>query len=122
MSVTAVADLRTATRIGVRTPVLVYAQNASGVWEKIRAWTDDLSTTGARITSEREQTSTDIWVRIMLPALKDQVISAQIVREIDGLHQGCGSIRNIRHCQYGIQFTGLADESVIAQIQAIESH
>ncbi len=119
---TAVQDLRSAIRIGVRTPVVIYYQNAAGKFSRCRAWTDNLSATGAKITSEQPLHGTKLLIRIMLPDLKDQVIIAEVVREITQTSElCCTKSLDIRHSFYGIRFTGVADDQVRELIGELDS-
>lgn len=118
---TVVQELRSATRIGVRTPVVIYYQNALGKFVRCRAWTDDLSVTGARITAEHPLDGSKLLVRIMLPDLKDQVIIAEIVREIDSSSIPNNLLMDIRRSFYGIRFLGVAEDHVRDLIQELDS-
>jgi hypothetical protein len=111
----AIEELRTATRIGVRTPVVVYYEDGD-VLVRMRAWTDDLSTSGARLTTEQELPSQSLYARIMLPELKDKLIECEVVREVSAK----GNLYDIRRCCYGIRFNRLADEWVQAQAAGVE--
>jgi PilZ domain len=113
------AELRSATRIGVRTPVVVYYFDAQAQLVRCRAWTDDLSSGGARITSEQPLLGEQFFVRVMLPDLKDQVISCQVVREIPN-PGNIGNRFDIRRSYYGIQFLGLATQQVVKQTELLD--
>lgn len=113
-------ELRSASRIGVRTPVVVYSLSATGKLVRSRAWTDDLSTTGARITSETHLIGTQIWLRIMLPQLKDQLIEADVIREIAATDTFSRQLADIRRSFYGVRFVGLADDRTIESAQALD--
>jgi PilZ domain len=117
---TTFTELRSATRIGVRTPVVVYYFDAQAQLARCRAWTDDLSSVGARITSEQPLLGEQFFIRVMLPDLKDQVISCQIVREIPAPGKPVSNGFDIRRSYYGIQFTGLAAEHLVKQIELLD--
>ena len=118
---TAIQDLRTATRIGVRTPVVVYCLNESGKHVRCRAWTDDLSATGARITTEQSLSGKKLLARIMLPDLKDQIIIAEVVREIEKPSDHSAALLDIRRSYYGIRFLGVADAQIQTLIDELDS-
>lgn len=118
---TTVDELRSATRIGVRTPIVVYNYDAEGKLVRSRAWTDDLSLTGARITSEQPLQGDKYFVRLMLPELKDQIIACEIVREIPIARETIGNMFDIRRSYYGIRFIGLATEEVVRQIEQLDN-
>lgn len=117
MSAVVNEELRTAVRIGVRTPVIVYSYDVNSKFIRTRAWTDDLSVTGAKITSERQLVGGEIWLRIMLPDLKHQVLSAEVVREIA---ERSKQLVDIRRSFYGLRFTGLADEATLRLIDSLD--
>lgn len=120
MPTTSLDDLRSATRIGVRTPVVVYTGDANGQLVRCRAWTDDLSSTGAKITSEKALIGDEIYIRVMLPDLKDQVIACEIVREIRSSNNSI-SLFDIRRSFYGIRFIGLASDAVLEQVEMLDN-
>ncbi|MBX3421564.1 MAG: PilZ domain-containing protein [Pirellulaceae bacterium] len=122
MSTSTSEELRCSTRIGVRTPVVLYEKLKTGGLRRSRAWTDDLSMVGARIVTEKPLESKELFLRIMLPDLKDQLIQCQVVREHQ---QVVHSLRNSRldleRSCYGVQFLGLADQSVLDTIEAADN-
>lgn len=121
MPATTVEELRSATRIGVRTPVVVYNYDANGHLTRTRAWTDDLSNTGARITSEHPLIGEEFYIRIMLPDLKNQVILCEVMREIQVTADMIGNMFDIRRAYYGIRFVGLASDQILNQIELVDS-
>ena len=112
-------EMRSSVRVGVRTPVVVYSRNKNGNWIRSRAWTDDLSIVGARITSEVHLDDSEVWLRIMLPDLKDQVIQSEIVREVPPPSDSL-KIIDIRRSYYGIRFIGLADDAITEHIEQLD--
>lgn len=119
MSATMNQEMRSSVRVGVRTPVVVYSRNKNGNWIRSRAWTDDLSIVGARITSEVQLDDSEVWLRIMLPDLKDQVIQSEVVREVPPPSDSL-KIVDIRRSYYGIRFVGLADELTSEHIEQLD--
>jgi PilZ domain len=121
MSVASIEELRSANRVGVRTPVVVYYLDPRGQMVRCRAWTDDLSSTGARITTEHPLSASQFYMRVMLPNLKDQVIQCALAREIRA-KRDFGNMFDIRRSYYGVQFVGLADVEALSQVEAIDNH
>lgn len=112
-------EMRSSVRVGVRTPVVVYSRNKNGNWVRSRAWTDDLSNQGARITSEVQIDDSEVWLRIMLPDLKDQIIQSEIVREVPPPSDSL-KIADIRRSYYGIRFLRLADDVIADRIEQLD--
>ncbi len=119
MSATMNREMRSSVRVGVRTPVVVYSRSKNGTWIRSRAWTDDLSVVGARITSEVQLDDSEVWLRIMLPDLKDQVIRSEIVREVPPPSDSL-KIADIRRSYYGIRFLGLADDAIADRVEQLD--
>ncbi len=119
MSATMNREMLTSVRVGVRTPVIVYSRSKHGTWIRSRAWTDDLSAIGARITSEVQLDESEVWLRIMLPDLKDQVIRSEIVREVPPPSDS-SRIADIRRSHYGIRFLGLADDAIADRVEQLD--
>lgn len=120
MVATIAQELRAATRIGVRTPVIVYCQDTNGQLVRSRAWTDDLSSIGARITTERPLAGKRFFIRVMLPDFKDRIFSCEIVREIDTSRESYGGKIDVRRGYYGIRFLDLAEEEDVAAIARLD--
>lgn len=114
-------DARCAPRIGVRTPVIIYEIDNHGEVNRFRAWTDDLSTIGAKLITENSLESWQIYVRIMLPELKDQLIHCEVVREEPAVIQSFrNSLREIRRSAYGVRFVDAASQDICQVIQAAD--
>lgn len=112
------SELRFASRIGVRTPVVIYEIRLDGTVARARSWTDDLSTSGVKLITENRLRDNPLYIRIMLPELKDRVIACEKIREDDGILHPMGSSRvDVRRWSYGLRFVGVADSTTQAAIE-----
>jgi len=111
------SEVRCSNRIGVRTPVVVYQCNPDGSMARARAWTDDLSTGGVKLVTENRLKESPVYIRIMLPDLKDRVIACETVREDDAILKRVeNSLADRRRWSYGLRFVDVADAKVLAVI------
>jgi hypothetical protein len=115
-SVGTVSDLRNSERIGVRTPVLIYEVSENGTFTRYRGWTDNLSATGAKLVIEKPLSGSLLFLRIMLPDFKDQILKSELIRDASGdALQQTPCDRN-RFC-YGVRFIEFADHSFKSAIE-----
>jgi c-di-GMP-binding flagellar brake protein YcgR len=114
-------ELRSATRIGVRTPVVIYYLNASDNLARTRAWTDDISGTGAKVTLEQPLPVSAFYIRVMLPDLKNRLISCEIVREIRQKSYATHSFHDIRRSYYGLRFVGMAPQDIVEAVEELDN-
>jgi|688.fasta_scaffold00508_33 hypothetical protein len=114
-------DARCAPRIGVRTPVVIYDIDDQGDVNRFRGWTDDLSTVGAKLITENALKGWQIYVRIMLPELKDQLILCEVIREEAAIiHSFRYSLREIRRSCYGVRFVDSATPEICEAVRAAD--
>jgi hypothetical protein len=118
-NIATIPELRSAERIGVRTPVVVYEIKDDGSIQRSRAWTDDLSANGARLISETAFGSGVIYVRIMLPDFKDQILKCELVRVAEPSERAMNgsSFRNASLPCYGVRFVEFTDRSLEAALE-----
>lgn len=118
MSTESTSDFRCSSRIGVRTPVVIYQVNTDGTVVRARAWTDDLSVSGVKLVTENRLMGGSLYIRIMLPELKDKIIACDVVREDQAiLKRMKNSLADVSRWCYGVQFLGMADPKTAASIE-----
>ena len=119
MSSGTLEEFRCSPRIGVRTPVVIYEFDQAGQVRRYRGWTDDLSMGGAKLITESRLASKQIYVRIMLPDMKDQLLNCEVVREDQSLSRD--RMVDMRRCYYGVKFLGLADDQAFTAIGSADA-
>jgi len=116
------ADFRCSNRIGVRTPVIIYDVKPDESVHRARAWTDDLSASGVKLITENRLSGSQLYIRIMLPELKDRIITCEVVRENHSvLKRLKNSLADVTRWCYGVQFVGLADTNILASIDQADN-
>lgn len=115
-SIGTLSDLRSSERIGVRTPVLIYEVSENGELTRYRGWTDNLSATGAKLVTDRALTGSLLFLRIMLPDFKDQILKSELIRDASGdaLHQT--PCEKNRFC-FGVRFLEFVDHTFRSAIE-----
>lgn len=110
MTTQTLQEFRCSSRIGVRTPVVIYQFHIDGSIIRSRAWTDDLSTGGVKLITEKSLGCDWLYLRIMLPELKDRVILCEVVREDQATrHLLQNSLGDVSRSCYGLRFAGIAE-------------
>ncbi len=95
-------------RISVRTFVKIVA--ASPPHRVYKAWTDDLSPSGARILCEEEIQVPLLYLQVMIPELQDRFIVGDLVwADPAFLPRLRGSGTELH--SYGVRFTGICEVS-----------
>ncbi len=118
MTTSTLQEVRCSSRVGVRTPVVIYQFLTKGNIARSRAWTDDLSTGGVKLITEKNLNCEWLYLRIMLPDLKDRVILCEVVREDKSVrNEFKNSLIDVRRSCYGLRFAGIADG---VDLEAIE--
>ena len=122
MSTGSTSDFRCSSRVGVRTPVVIYQVNADRSVVRARAWTDDLSVGGVKLVTENRMTGGLLYIRIMLPELKDKIIACEVVREDHAILKRLkNSLADVSRWCYGVQFIGTADEATVDAIDQADN-
>ncbi len=117
MNNSTIPDLRNFPRTNVRTPATVFMPTAEGI-DSCRAWTDDLSPSGALVLTEQPIPQPAFLLRVYYPGLQDYLLECRRAR------QGVTQIRRINLLQEwkryscGVHFTGIcSDPELIALLQ-----
>ncbi|MFN3190874.1 MAG: PilZ domain-containing protein [Aureliella sp.] len=101
---------RAAVRNEVRTTATIFCDCGAG-WQILRGWTDDISSSGMKVRTEREIRRLSVYVRMAMPGVTDKLFSAKVVREQYG-----SDMRAL--FTYGLQFTGVCDDEFAKKVFA----
>ncbi len=113
-------SLRSFERVAVRTSAIAYdlVPQTNRV-RSVRAWTDDLSPSGAKLVTEKPLSGEPFWLKVMLPELANQVFVCRIARKGRSLVKTLANLEDVERHTYGIEFTGVASpEELVALADA----
>ncbi|MCA9128617.1 MAG: PilZ domain-containing protein [Planctomycetales bacterium] len=107
------ASRRAHDRRELRTAATVVLRNSAGL-QSLKCWTDDLSLSGARLQSLTEIQAADIYVRILMEGLSEQVLTARVVR--CDLTSHWFDKKEVTRFVYGIEFQGICVDPAVRQL------
>ena len=116
---------RTCERVGFRTAVTTIARSSEDTPQVFRAWTNDISASGAQLICDVPIPSSELCLRVFLPGFVDRLVTCRVVR-CDAMIQRSVSGVETTLFQYGVKFIGVhsdvdVDELVSAACGLVET-
>lgn len=101
-------DQRAFDRTSIRASATLFVPNEQGNYKAIRAWTDDVSASGANILTEAPVGESPFCIRISMPGLDDQLLDCVCVRKGQTQVRTLSNLKEILRYNYGVQFIGVS--------------
>jgi c-di-GMP-binding flagellar brake protein YcgR len=115
-------DQRQFERTSFRASATIYVPDADaeGNYRTIRAWTDDVSASGANILTEGPLGDTRFCIRILMPGLEEQLIECECVRHGKTQTKTLSNLQEITRYSSGVEFVGVCNDPKLLAIASGE--
>lgn len=107
-------------RTSIRASAVILMPNQDGEHKAVKAWTDDVSASGANILTEAPVADVPFCIRILMPGLDEQLLECVCVRTGKTQVRTLSNLREITRYNYGVKFVGVRnDPKLLAQAKGL---